>query len=96
MARAMKTEAELRYIIKDAYEAAQAMRDHDPVAEAKYLDQMNDAATELYIRRQKLFSRESKTERRDCYNCGGDGYRQEGGPCPACRGTRKISVKTGS
>ena len=38
-----KTEAELRYIIRDAGEAARAMRGHDPKAEAKYLDQINDA-----------------------------------------------------
>jgi len=42
-----KTDAELRYIIKDAGEAARAMRDHDPIAEAKYLDQCNDAGTVL-------------------------------------------------
>jgi len=47
-----KTNAELRYIIKDAGEAAEAMKDVNPEAEAeaKYLDQMNDAATELYNR----------------------------------------------
>ncbi len=33
-----KTDAELRYIMKDAGEAARAMRDHNPQAEAKYLD----------------------------------------------------------
>lgn len=42
-----KSDAELRYIIKDASEAARAMRDHSPVAESKYLDQMNDASTVL-------------------------------------------------
>jgi hypothetical protein len=47
-----KTDAELLYIIKDAGEAAQAMRGHDPVAEAKYLDQVNDACTERYHRQQ--------------------------------------------
>lgn len=56
-----KTDRELRYIIKDAGEAARAMRGHDPVAEAKYLDQVNDAATELYIRRQKLAKRKLTT-----------------------------------
>ena len=45
-----KTDAELRYIVKDASEAAQAMRDHNPVAEAKYLDQVNDACTILNYR----------------------------------------------
>lgn len=42
-----KSEAQLRFIIKDAAEAANAMRGHDPVAESKYLDQVNDATTEL-------------------------------------------------
>jgi len=46
-----KTDAELRFIIKDAYEAAQCMKGMDDVAEAKYLDQINDASTELYRRR---------------------------------------------
>jgi hypothetical protein len=46
-----KTDAELRYIIKDAYAAAQAMKGHDDKAEAKYLDQINDAATILGWRR---------------------------------------------
>ena len=47
-----KTDAQLRYIIKDAGEAARAMKEVNPQAEAKYLDQMNDAATELYQRRK--------------------------------------------
>lgn len=48
-----KTEAELRYIIKDAAEAAKCSRSlEDYKAEGKYLDQVNDACTELY-RRQK-------------------------------------------
>jgi hypothetical protein len=41
----------LRYIIADASEAARAMRDHDARAEAKYLDQINDAATILAWRK---------------------------------------------
>lgn len=49
---ASKTEAELIYIIKDAAEAAGAMRAMGNLsAECKYLDQMNDASTELYRRR---------------------------------------------
>jgi ribosomal protein L22 len=48
-----KTEAELRFIIKDAGEAAQAMKGMDAKAEAKYLDQVNDACTELYRRKEK-------------------------------------------
>lgn len=45
-----KTDAEMAYIMKDAAEAAQAMRGMNPEAEAKYLDQMNDAASEIYRR----------------------------------------------
>ena len=48
-----KSIAELEYIRKDAFEAAQAMRGFDPKAEAKYLDQVNDACTVLYERRVK-------------------------------------------
>jgi hypothetical protein len=48
-----KTNEALRYIIKDAGEAARAMRAVNPIAEAKYLDQVNDACTELYRRSQK-------------------------------------------
>jgi DNA mismatch repair ATPase MutS len=44
-----KTNGELAYIIRDAGEAAYCMKGLDPVAEAKYLDQVNDA-TELYSR----------------------------------------------
>lgn len=45
-----KTDDMLRYIIKDAGEAARAMRDHSPEAEGKYLDQVNDACTILNYR----------------------------------------------
>ena len=45
-----KSDAELRYILKDAGEAAQAMRGIDRNAECKYLDQVNDACTELHRR----------------------------------------------
>ena len=46
-----KTIAELLYIQKDAFEAAQCAKANcDMVAECKYLDQMNDASTELYKR----------------------------------------------
>ena len=48
-----KTDAELKYIQKDAHEAAKAMQGHDSKAEAKYLDQVNDASTILYQRRHK-------------------------------------------
>lgn len=48
-----KTIAELLYIQKDALEAAQCAKANcDMVAECKYLDQMNDASTELYKRRE--------------------------------------------
>lgn len=46
-----KSLAALYYIQKDAYEAAQcAQANGDKVAEAKYLDQLNDASTEIYKR----------------------------------------------
>ena len=45
-----KPRAQLDYIIKDASEAARAMRDHDPVAEAKYLEQVCDATTVIGYR----------------------------------------------
>lgn len=46
-----KTEAELIYIQKDASEAAKyAQLMGDSVNEGKYLDQVNDASTELYKR----------------------------------------------
>ena len=47
-----KNDAELRYIIKDAGKAAKAMQGHDKKAEAKYLDQVNDASTVLSFRRR--------------------------------------------
>lgn len=46
-----KSEAELNYIIKDAGQAARNMKGMDSNAEAKYLDQMNDASTVLGYRR---------------------------------------------
>ena len=45
-----KTDAELLYIIRDAGEAAIAMRGHAPQSENKYLDQMNDACSILHMR----------------------------------------------
>jgi hypothetical protein len=45
-----KSENELRYIIQDASSAAKAMQGHNSTAEAKYLDQVNDAATVLHHR----------------------------------------------
>lgn len=46
-----KSEDQLRFIMKDAKEAADAMKDHNPTAETKYLDQVNDAATVLHWRK---------------------------------------------
>ena len=46
-----KTDAELRYIIKDAGEAAKNMQGHNRQAEDKYADQVNDAQTVLYYRK---------------------------------------------
>jgi len=48
-----RSDAELRYIIKDAREAALAMRGVSYEAESKYLDQVNDACTILYWRSKK-------------------------------------------
>jgi hypothetical protein len=46
-----KSDDELRYIIKDAGAAAHAMRGHNRAAEDKYVDQVNDAQTVLYYRK---------------------------------------------
>ena len=48
-----KTDAELQFIIKVAAEVAEALRGWNDLAECKYLDQVNDASTELYRRRNK-------------------------------------------
>lgn len=48
-----KSDNELKYIIKDAGQAAMAMKGHSPKAEEKYLDQVNDASTVLYYRRMQ-------------------------------------------
>jgi hypothetical protein len=48
-----KSDAALRYIVQDAHEAALAMRGHSPEAEAKYLDQVNDASTVLAYRTRR-------------------------------------------
>jgi hypothetical protein len=47
-----KSDAELLYIGKDAHKAAEAMKGHNPTAEAKYLDQANDAATVRHFRKR--------------------------------------------
>jgi len=47
-----KSDAVLRFILKDASEAADAMLGMDDAAEAKYLEQMADAETVLAARRR--------------------------------------------
>jgi hypothetical protein len=47
-------DAALRYVIKDAGEAALAVRHYDYAAECKYLDQVNDASTVLAHRRRAV------------------------------------------
>ena len=44
------TDEQLAFVLKDAREAADCMRGFDPVAECKYLDQINDACTILAMR----------------------------------------------
>lgn len=44
---------ELHFIVRDAGEAAVYMRGHDERAEAKYLDQVNDATTVLAYRKKR-------------------------------------------
>ena len=48
------SDAALRYVIKDAGEAALAVRHYDYAAECKYLDQVNDASTVLAHRRRAV------------------------------------------
>jgi hypothetical protein len=50
-----KSDAELRYIIKDAREAAECLKDVSETAEAKYLDQLNDACTVLGYRAALIY-----------------------------------------
>jgi hypothetical protein len=45
-----KTDAQLRYIVKDAGEAARSMKGMNEKAEGKYLDQVNDASSILHAR----------------------------------------------
>jgi hypothetical protein len=59
-----KSTDELKFIIKDASEAATCAKDlgnYD--AEGKYLDQVNDACTELYRRRRA--NNEQQMQRQD-------------------------------
>lgn len=61
-----KSDAMLRYIIKDAGTAAEAMRGVNVDAECKYLDQMNDACTILYYRRQLARANHWRIKRSVC------------------------------
>ncbi len=47
-----KSEEQLRYIAKDAGEAARAMQNHNVDAENKYRDQASDANTVMYFRKK--------------------------------------------
>lgn len=47
------TDAELLYVIKDARQAAEAMRSHDPIAEGWYEDEAFTMADELRHRRER-------------------------------------------
>ena len=51
-----KSDAELRYIIADARDAANNMAGFNYEAECKYLDQINDAVTVLRYRKDKGLS----------------------------------------
>ena len=57
------SDAALRYVIKDAGEAALAVRHYDHAAESKYLDQVNDAPTVLAHRRRAV-DKTIKSDRR--------------------------------
>jgi TRAP-type C4-dicarboxylate transport system substrate-binding protein len=52
----------LRYIMKDAHEAAEAMKGHNAAAEAKYLEQLCDAGSVLYTRQKQAKSPAKKVE----------------------------------
>jgi hypothetical protein len=54
-----KTDAELKYIIKDAGQAAKAQKGMS--SEGKYLDQVNDASTVLHYRKSKGLSEGTKS-----------------------------------
>jgi len=58
-----KTDEQLQFIMKDASEAARAMRGLDARAEAKYLDQINDASTVLYERSAKFRDRKTNPDK---------------------------------
>ena len=58
-----KTDAELRYIIKDAGEAYKAISTFDGQAAGKYADQVNDAVTVLAYRARKAADKAASTKR---------------------------------
>lgn len=76
-----KSDEALRYIIKDAGEAARAMRGHSPKSEAKYLDQVNDASTVLNYRKQggKQIQQDN-SDKDDSFKRGGRAKKYDGGP----------------
>lgn len=76
-----KSDEQLRYIIKDAGEAARAMRGHSPKSEAKYLDQVNDASTVLNYRKQGGKQVEQgESDKDDSFKRGGRAKKYDGGP----------------
>ncbi len=76
-----KSDEELRYIIKDAGEAAREMSGHSPKYEAKYLDQVNDASTVLNYRKQGGKRVEKNdSDKDDSFKSGGRAKKYDGGP----------------
>ena len=76
-----KSDEQLRYIIKDAGEAARAMRGHSPKSEAKYLDQVNDASTVLNYRKQGgKRVEQGESDKDDSFKSGGRAKKYDGGP----------------
>lgn len=76
-----KSDEALRYIIKDAGEAARAMRGHSPKSEAKYLDQVNDASTVLNYRKQGgKRVEQNDSDKDDSFKSGGRAKKYDGGP----------------
>jgi len=93
-----KSDAELRYIIQDAGEAARAQRGMS--SEAKYLDQVNDASTVLYERkmaRSGAFKRKrnpaKKTVSQKISQLTREGYPQKQAVAIALSEERKGKVK---
>lgn len=85
-----KSDDQLRYIIKDASEAAKAMKEVNPAAEGKYLDQVNDASTVLNYRKRsagRVVTEALSPETNAAYGEyeDEDKYRASG-TCPRCKG----------